>query len=339
MLFRNVTIESVGYELPPHRVTTACLEDQIAETMARLNIRPGLLEALTGIRERRFWDSGTMPSEAATRAAHKAIELAGIDPQEIGCLINTSVSKDYIEPSVACMIHGNLKLSPRCINYDIGNACLGFLNGMCSIALMIEAGLIKYGLVVNGEQAREIVEATIKRLQATDVSKQTFMDNLATLTLGSGAVAMVLAHREFSRTGHRLNGAVTLAATQYNKLCVAQPNYMKTDPSKLLVAGLKLFQETWQLAGETFEGWRDEDLALYAPHQVSSRNTFAVAETVGLTPSKVQLTFPTHGNNGPVGLPLSLAIADEAGRIKPGDHVGLLGIGSGLNCSIMSVTW
>ncbi len=96
-----------------------------------------MLESVTGIRERRFWDLDTMPSEIAAMAARKAIEFAGIDPQEIGCLINTSVIKDYIEPSVASLVHGDLKLGSHCVNYDIGNACLGFVSGICNIGLMI----------------------------------------------------------------------------------------------------------------------------------------------------------------------------------------------------------
>ncbi|MEO7910691.1 MAG: 3-oxoacyl-ACP synthase III, partial [Roseiflexaceae bacterium] len=149
MLFNNVAIESLSYVLAPQHVTSAALEEQISTTMQRLGVPAGRLEALSGIRERRFWAHGTMPSEIATQAAQLAIEQAGIDRQAIGCVVNTSVCKDYIEPSVACLVHGNLKLSPSCMNYDIGNACLGFLNGMLSVGMMIEAGLIDYGLVVD----------------------------------------------------------------------------------------------------------------------------------------------------------------------------------------------
>jgi 3-oxoacyl-[acyl-carrier-protein] synthase-3 len=339
MLFNNVRIESVEYELGPHRVTSADLEEQISETLARLGIRPGILEALSGIRERRFWDIGTMPSEIATIAARKAIEIAGIDPKEIGCMISTSVMKDYIEPSVASLVHGNLKLSPLCVNYDVGNACLGFVNGIFNIGLMIEAKLIKYGLVVAGEAGRELIEATIRRLQRSDVTKQDFMDNIATLTLGEGAVAMVLSHKDVARTSHRINGAVSMSATEHNRLCVASPVLMKANPGKLMTAGVNLIAKTWKLASKTLEGWSDDHIRLYAPHQVSSHNTLAVIRAIGATPSKFKLTFPWLGNTGPVGLPTALAMAREEGEIKSGDHVCLLGIGSGLNCTLMSVTW
>ncbi len=339
MRFQNVAIEALGYELAPHPVSSGWLEDQIADTMRRLGFPRGTLERLSGIRERRFWDQGTRPSEIATRAARKALAAADIDPTSIGLVINTSVCQDYLEPSTACFVHRNLGLSPRAINYDVRNACLGFLNGMSIAAMMIEAGQISHALIVDGEGAQEAVMATVARLQRPETTSQEFRESFATLTLGSGGAAMLLAHRDLSTSGHVLNGVVSLAATEHNELCVGMPDYMRTDAGALMTAGVRLAAETWQLAQETLPGWSDDQIALYAPHQVGARHMAAVAEALAITPSKLHLNFPVLGNVGPAALPISLAQAAEAGRLKPGDTVGLLGIGSGLNCSMMSVTW
>ena len=339
MLSGNVAIEAVAYELAPEVITSAAIEAQLERTMERLGIRQGLLEELTGIRERRFWEPGVMPSDVATRAALKVIEQAGIDKAAIGCLMNTSVCKDYIEPSVASMVHGNLQLAPECINYDIGNACLGFMNAMVTQTLMIEAGLIRYGLIVDGEGSRQAVEATIKRLQAQDVSAETFRDNFATLTLGSGAVAMLLCHKSDSKSGHLINGAVTRAATEHSRLCLGQRTEMVADAHGVLVHGVELALATWQLATASLENWSDATIDLYIPHQVSARNMEALNATLGLTPQKHHLNFDTQGNIGPAALPITLAMAQEAGRTLPDGHVALMGIGSGLNCMMMSVTW
>jgi 3-oxoacyl-[acyl-carrier-protein] synthase-3 len=339
VLFQHVAIEAVAYELAPHRITSEWLEDQIGETMARLGVPRGRLEALSGIRERRFWDQGTLPSAVATLAAQKALEQAEVAPEQIGVVINTAVCQDYLEPSTAVFVHRNLGLSPRCVNYDVRNACLGFLNGMYIAALMIEMGEIQHALIVDGEGAQDAVMATVKRLQSADTTLEQFRDNFATLTLGSGAAAMILSHSSVSRSGHRLNGVVSLAATEHNQLCVGMPDYMKTDAHALLVAGVKLAAETWQLAQEEIPNWNDASIACYATHQVGSRHTNAVSEAMGVTPEKLYLNFPLLGNIGPAALPISLAQAEEAGRIVRGDQVGLLGIGSGLNCSMMSVTW
>lgn len=335
----NVVIETIAYELPPHIITSLSLEEQISANLEKFGIPLGNLERLTGISERRFWDPGTAPSDVATQAARKAIEESGINPEEIGCVINTSVSKDYIEPSMACLVHGNLGLSPSCRNFDIGNACLGFVDGINNIMMMLEAGKIKYGLVVNGESARDPVEPTIKLLQDPALTMTGFRDNFATLTLGSGAVAMILTHKDNSDSGHLINGSVSLAATQYNRLCLGQRDSMITQPHKLLVAGVELALEAWELCKQELENWNDESIDLYAPHQVSIPHINLLSETLGISPEKVFLNVQTMGNIGPAALPITLKMAEEAGRLARGNHVALLGIGSGLNCTGMSVTW
>lgn len=339
MRFTNVAIEALSYELAPHRISSDWLEDQIGPTMERLGIPRGRLEALSGIRERRFWDAGMRPSDAATLAARKALEAAEIDPAQIGIVLNTSVCQDFLEPSTACFVHRNLGLAPHAINYDVRNACLGFLNGMQIAAMMIERGAISHALIVNGEGSQDIIAETLRRLQRPETTPQEFRDNFATLTLGSGAAAMVLCHRDHSKHGHVLNGMAMLAATEHNQLCYGTPTHMQTDASALLVAGVKLAAQTWALAHETLSNWSDEQIDLYAPHQVSARHMAALGEALGLNPNKLFLNFPVLGNIGPAALPISLAQAAEAGRLKAGDHVGLLGIGSGLNCAMMSVTW
>jgi len=339
MLFQHVAIEAIAHDDAPHVVSSAALEEQLAETIARLSIKDGKLEHAAGIRERRFYDVDEMPSEIATRAARKVIEKAQIDPQEIGCVINTSVTKDYIEPSVACLVHGNLGLSPRCINFDITNACLGFLNGMSTIGTMIEMGHIRYGLVVSGENPRPGIEATIRRLQREDVTVPIFHENFASLTLGSGGVAMILSRAEHSRSTHRLEGYVNLAATQYNRLCVAQHDWMKTDSKALLNAGAELVMRTWKLAEQTLDGWAKHEFDLILPHQVSKKQIETAARAMGLDLSKVYLILDRYGNMASAALPAALSMAVEEGRLQPGHHAALIGVGSGINCSMMSVRW
>ncbi len=339
MFFKNVAIEAVAYELPPHIIRSVEIENQLSETVNRFKMQQGFIEGLTGIRERRFWDPGIQPSDVATLAAEKVIEKAGIDPSMIGCMVSTSVSKDYIEPSVASIVHGNLKLPSDCINYDIGNACLGFLNGMSVIGMMIDQGMIDYGLIVDGESSREVVESTIAFLNRPETGPDVLRDHFATLTLGSGAVAMILGRKDRSNTGHSLNGAVTKAATQHARLCLGQRDHMIADASKVLIFGVALAKETWEIACHTLENWSDASLDLFVPHQVSQRNMEVLTDKLNLEIEKFHLNFYTLGNIGPAALPITLAQAEEEGYAYPGAHVALMGIGSGLNCSMMSVSW
>lgn len=339
MFFSNAAIEAVEIVLPATVVTSADIEAQLAATMGRMGLKPGLIESLTGIRERRFWDADKQASDVATLAAERVLAKTRIPRGAIGCLISTSVSKDYIEPSVASLVHGNLGLADDCLNYDIGNACLGFVNAIGSVGLMIDAGLLDYGLIVDGENSREVVEATIDRLKQPDATPDAFRNQFATLTLGSGAVAMIVCRRDLATTGHAVNGAVTGAATRHSRLCLGQRSYMTADATQVMIHGVELAKKTWDLACDSLANWSDAEIDAYIPHQVSQRNMDVLNEKLGLTPEKHHLNFPTLGNIGPAAVPITLCQADATGRIRPGNHVALMGIGSGLNCSMMSVTW
>ena len=151
MRFKNVCIEGLACHLPENVVTSTDLERRLAPIYDRLKLPYGRLEMMSGIKERRFWDAGIFPSQVAAIAGEKAIEFAEIDRTEIGCLINASVCRDFLEPATASIVHQNLKLQPNCLVFDISNACLGVLNGMVHIANMIELGQIRAGLIVAGK--------------------------------------------------------------------------------------------------------------------------------------------------------------------------------------------
>lgn len=339
MLFRNLAIESLSYELAPHKVTSTQLEERLNGAMTRMRLPPHPIELLTGITERGFWDHGTPVSEVAARAGRRALADAGIDPRDVGLLVSTSVSKDYLEPSIASLVHGELGLGPRCQSFDLANACLGFLNGIEVAGRMIEAGVIDYALVVDGESAGPIVDATLKRLVGPDATSQDFWDNFATLTLGSAAVAMVLSSAKKSRTGHRVNGSVSLADTENNRLCLGTAERMVTDSTRLLKAGVALASRTWNQAVEELPRWSPSTIDQFILHQVGKSHLSAICTALNIPQQKCFLTYPHFGNVGPAAVPLTLALAEEAGRVRSGDHVALMGIGSGLNVSMMSVTW
>ncbi len=338
MKFENVSIASVRHLDAPLRITSAELDVQLKRTMERLDIKPGLLEELAGITARRFWNPGVQPSEVASEAAELAIEEAGIDRDRLGVLINTSVCRDYIEPSTACLVHGNLGLSHRCMNFDVGNACIAFVNGMDVVGNMIELGQIEYGIVVNGESSRYVVESTVERLQADSTDKLTFRDHFAALTLGSGAVAMVLARRDRAPDAPRYLGGTMLADTEHNRLCLGQVNYMKTDTRRLLLAGLEVSSQTWEV-GKKHLGWSNDDVNEFAMHQISRVHTTQLLKTLGIEPEKAYLVFPEFGNIGPAGVPTVLSKARDEGRIQRGDRVVLAAIGSGINCAAAGVLW
>jgi len=338
MKFKNVAIQSLATVDPPIRVSSEDIEKQLKSTFDRLDIRNNLLEEVSGIGARRFWEKGTMPSDAATLAAEKALDESGIDRGRIGVIINTSVCRDYLEPSTACIVHGNLGLADHCLNFDVGNACLAFLNGMDIAARMIERAEVEYALIVDGESSRPITEATIERMQSPDIEADQFRAEFASLTLGSGSVAMLMARRELAPHGHTYLGSVSRSATEFNKLCQGQMDRMVTDTRILLSEGLKLATKTFQ-AAKIALGWVADELDQFVIHQVSKVHTDSLVKLLGLDPAKVHAIYPEMGNIGPASVPIVLAKAVEVGRIRPGDRVALLGIGSGLNCSMAEIIW
>jgi 3-oxoacyl-[acyl-carrier-protein] synthase-3 len=338
MIFKNVVIQAIAAIEPPIRVTSRELSERLKPTMQRLGIRTDLLEELSGIVARRFWNKDTLPSDAATLAAEKVIRQTGLDRGSIGVIINTSVCRDYLEPSTACIVHGNLGLSENCINFDVGNACLAFVNGMDIAARMLEREEIDYALIVDGESSGPITESTIERMLGPGVDEQQFRAEFASLTLGSGAAAMIMARRELVPEGHRYLGGVSRSATEFNNLCRGQMDQMRTDTKTLLAEGLKLALRTFQ-AAQTALGWAASELDQFVIHQVSKVHTDSLVRLLELDPRKVHAIYQEMGNVGPASVPMVLARAIELGKIRSGDRVAVMAIGSGLNCAMAEIVW
>jgi 3-oxoacyl-[acyl-carrier-protein] synthase III len=338
MLFQHVAIAGLAHIDAPRRLSSDEINARLKPTLDRLGIRTDVLGDIAGIHARRLWDEGVEASDAATLAGVKALADAGIDPDRVGLLVSTSVSRDYLEPSTASIVCGNLGMGDNCQNFDVANACLAFLNGMDIASRMIERGEIDYALIVDGETANLAYDKTLERLSGADVTEEQFRNELATLTLGSGAAAMVLARAELAPGAPRYRGGVTRAATEWNGLCRGNLDRMVTDTRMLLIEGVKLAQKTF-LAARQALGWAVEELDEFVIHQVSQVHTAAFIKAIGIDPKKVLTIFGEHGNIGPASVPIVLSKLREMGRLKKGDRVALLGIGSGLNCSMAEVVW
>ncbi len=339
MLFQHVAIAGLAHIDAPRRLSSAEINARLKPTLDRLGIKTDVLGGIAGIHSRYLWeDESVQASDVATLAGVKALADAGIDPDKVGLLVNTSVSRDYLEPSTASIVSGNLGLPDTCQNFDVANACLAFINGMDIASRMIERGEIDYALIVDGETADLAYQKTLERLTSADTTEEQFRNELATLTLGSGAAAMVLARTELAPGAPRYKGGVTRAATEWNKLCRGNLDGMVTDTRLLLIEGIKLSQKTFGAAKQAL-GWVVDELDQFVIHQVSKVHTAAFTRAIGIDPKKVLTIFGEHGNIGPASVPIVLSKLREMGRLKKGDRVALLGIGSGLNCSMAEVVW
>ena len=346
MRYQRTCIDSIGYQLAPNVVTSAALEARLAPAYRALSLQPGQLEALTGIRERRWWDPDQSMSDGAVNAARKAMRASAVPPEEIGMLIYAGVCRDQLEPATACAVADGLGLADRTEIYDISNACLGVVNGMIQVANAIELGQTRAGLIVSCESARQIVDFTVDRILANP-TMEVFKKSVATLTGGSGAVAVLLTDGSFSQHQHRLLGGVIRSAPQHHELCrwgpntgipAAAPTVMETDAPAVLQNGVVLGTQTWRLFLEEVS-WPADDNIKTICHQVGAGHQAAILQSIGIQPEQDFATFEYLGNIGTVSLPITLAIAEQRGFVRTGDRIALLGIGSGLNCLMLAVQW
>ena len=330
----NTAILSVTAVDAPIVVTSQSFDDRLAETYERTGVRPGMLSAVAGIEERRWWPEDVSFVDAAVMAGEKAIAESGVDKRRIGLLIDSSVCREHLEPSKAVSVHHNLGLATSCLTFDLSNACLGFVNAMQLAATMIDGGQVDYALIVDGEGSRRTQELTLDRLAGRDTTAEDLWSQFASLTLGSGGAAMVLGRADLHPEGHRLIGGVSRAATQHHELCVGTLDDMRTDSKALFAAGIQISIELWEEAKSEFD-WSQMDR--YVSHQISKVHSAAICKALNIDPELAPSTFPTRGNIGPAAVPITLAL--EAASLSPGQRVLLMGIGSGINACALEIEW
>lgn len=346
--FKSVCLEGLGIALPPRVVTSDEIEDMLSPLYKRLDLPQGRLELMTGIQARRWGEKGLKPSDLSVEAGRKALDDAGIDTKKVGCLIHASVCRDFLEPATATVVHHKLGLSRDCQVFDLSNACLGWLDGWVEIATKIEMGQIECGLIVSGEDGRGLVETTIETLnQDTSLTRKTIKGRFASLTIGSGGVAAVLTSDSIAKKNHVLLGALSQCNTEHHVLCqggltpeesTRMSVDMKTDSETMLHAGVALGARTWSET-RSFFGLTSDDVQHFVTHQVGSAHQRLLFEKLELDRNKDFSTYEELGNMGSASIGITLAKAAQGRRLKKGDGVMMMGIGSGLVSLMVGLKW
>ena len=350
MKYSNVFIDAIGYELPPHMVTTDEIEARLRPFYDAVGFQQGQLTSLTGIKERRYWDVEHSLSAESAKAGKKALERAGVRSDQVEAVVFCGVGREGFEPATACGVAHALNVNQTAQIYDISNACLGVLSGMVTVANAIELGQIRCGLVVSCETARQIVDATIDEIN-THKSVAFYQKTIATMTGGAGAVAVLLTDGSLGNDPgrrHAILGGTVRQASQFHHLCrwtfdepgmpTAAKVQMRTDAHGVLENGLTLAKETYAQFKRQMNV-SEEKPDKFICHQVGSTHQKMVQQALHIDPRKDYSTFQYLGNMGTVSLPMTAAIADEEKFLTPEDYVGFMGIGSGLNCLIMAAIW
>lgn len=350
-LYKNVHLQAYAYELPETELTSAEIEDRLAPLYQRLEIPFGTLERVSGIRARRVWPLSTAPSQAATMAVEKALADLPFAREEIGALVSCSVSRDYFEPATACLVHRNVGLPESTAAFDVTNACIGFSNGLSIVASWIEAGLIKAGVVVSGENTRIIIDSNFRLVEreGDKMNREDLLKILPTFTLGCGAVAFVLCHRSLATTSHKLVGGAAKSATEHADLCSGNADFgcvnaqevspiMNTDSAALIASAAKLGGRTWVDASEAL-GWTKEDVNHVFCHQVGRQVNDNFYRELGLDYSKDFSVYKNLGNMVSAAMPIAMCHGAKELPLKEKDKVVCLAYGSGLNAFFFGLEW
>ena len=341
MSFSRVVIEQMAYALPPQVVTSEQLEHSLDPLYERLNLKVGRLELMTGIKERRFWESSHKASQASAEAGVKLLEEGNIDPKEVDLLIHSAVCRDRLEPATASYVHKLMGLGHNTQILDISNACLGFLNALILAGSMIEQGTINRAIIVAGENGKPLVDETVKLLNKGNLDRKSIKPFFANLTIGAGAVAWSICRDENQMNKlPRLSQFANSTDTSHNQLCEGDQSMngmlMQTDSEELLHAGITVAGNAWQKFLMTSK-WNSQSPELVVTHQVGKAHQQEIEKALSYDRKKSFTTYEFLGNCGSVSLPITFTLACEKNPTFLQAKSALLGIGSGLSSLMLAL--
>ncbi len=313
---RYARITGTGSYLPPRRLTNHDLAAELAER--EIETSHEWIVERTGIEARHFADATTSSSDLALEASRKALEAAGLAPQDIDLIIVATSTPDMVFPSTACILQNKLGAN-GCAAFAVQAVCSGFVYALTVADAMIRSGGARRALVVGAEVFSRILD---------------FSDRTTCVLFGDGAGAVVL---EASDAPGILASALHADGSHVGILCVpgnvsggqvlGSPLLTMDGQAvfKLAVGVLeKAARATLEKAGKT-----DADIDWLIPHQANIRIMQSTARKLKLPMDKVIVTVDQHGNTSAASIPLALDHGVRNGQVKPGQTVLLEGVGGG----------
>jgi 3-oxoacyl-[acyl-carrier-protein] synthase-3 len=307
----NAGIIGIGRYLPEKIVTNADLE-KIMDTSDEW------IRTRTGIEERRIADDNTNTSDMGFAAAQKAIENAGITPEDIDLILVATVTPDQPFPSVACMLQERLG-AKKAAAMDVSAACAGFMYGIVTGKQFVEAGVYKHVLVVGVEKLSRITD---------------WKDRNTAVLFGDGAGAVIVGEVSEGRgiLSFELGADGTGAKHLY------QEEY-------IIMNGREVFKFAVRQMGESCinvlekAGLTKEDVDFLIPHQANIRIMEASRQRLELPIEKMSKTVHKYGNTSAASIPISIVEEIEAGKIKDDDLIVMVGFGGGLTWGAIAIRW
>lgn len=331
-----VGLAGVAHELPARVVTSEELAERFVDERGRRLLRPGLLELLTGVSERRWAAEGQYPSDLAAAAAASAMERSGIAPEAVDLLIFASASHDVAEPATANRVQVLSGMENARV-FDVKNACNSFVDGLDIAATMIRAGRSEVAVVATGEVLSPFVQTV-----ASGDDRITSL--LGGLTLGdAGAAAVVVPRMEgclaavgdgtFLSDGRHWEAAIIRSGGSMMGRDVSAAHFVSDSSTIMRLAG----EMIPRVAAEARKalGWDADTIDLVIPHQASVAKMEEIAERAEVPFERFMIIVGSYGNTAAASVPVALSLAFEAGKLGEGDRILLLGGAAGFTASAM----
>ncbi len=340
----NAYISGTGFYVPPRVVTNNDLVAMGVDTTHDWIVQR------TGLEARRFADEGVGTSDLALPAARDAIAAAGLQPRDIDMIVFATLSPEMAFPGSGVLLQQKLGLcdgpDPKfCGALDVRNQCSGFLYGLSVGTSMVKSGAAKHVLVVGAETHSAAIDLSTKGRTVSSL----FGD-------GAGAVVVSATDEDRGVRGVWLGADGRFAETLCQKVWdirkrpfipvnaegvgQVQPDHIwaqmdgrtvfKHAVEKMCLA---LMQACWQTNVEP------KDIDLFCFHQANMRINQYVANQLGLPEDKVVHNIDRYGNTTAATIPILLAEAERAGRVKRGTKVAMVAFGSGFTWGSSIVEW
>ena len=289
----------------------------------------------TGISERHIAAEGENTSDLATRAAERALEMAGVSAEEIDLIVVGTITGDYPWPATACIVQSNL----GAINagaFDVSAACSGFLYALSCAVDRVEAGRSKKALVIGAEALSRIVD---------------WEDRNTCILFGDAAGAVVIEAGEGERgiLSTHLHADGTQLELLYQpgfgtKLLPTEQTlkdrnyFLKMQGNEVFKVAVRSMADVANIALKA-NNMSVEDVDLFIPHQANIRILNATAKKIGLRDDQVYINVERFGNTSGATIPLAMDEANRAGRIKEGDILLLDAFGGGFTWAAALLRW
>ena len=293
----------------------------------------------TGIKERRIAAPEQATSDLASEAARRAMESAGVSPEEIQLIIVATVTADMFFPSTACFVQKKIG-AVNAVCFDVSAACSGFLYALQVARHFINTGNRTTALVIGAEKLSSLIN---------------WKDRNTCVLFGDGAGAVVIRREDegIEAPGRVLSTVMGTDGTLADVLkvpgggsaCPITAENVDSHPNTIHMEGRETFKhavtrmlEASQQALE-MAGLSASDVALVIPHQANARIISAIAERLNLPLERVFMNLDKYGNTSAATIPVALDEANKAGRLKKGDVILLVAFGGGFTWASSVVRW